>query len=832
MIHNRIRLLGFLAALPFALILLQLARLQLFEENHEHYRELAEHLKAIPTSPRRGRILSSDHQVLAENRQAFHIEFRYFELNPREKPLRRIVSILAARGTPLARDDIENALLELVSPAEVERLAAGPLDASPQWMPLIRGLAPTVSDRLESSLRTYDDLFRVHPTQPEGHLDNDPRAAAGDSATERGSSFVLWFSPPRVMHREITLRRLADLLAWSPARSERRNSGAAKPRELGERVTATLAKIERLAQREARQLEKRGGSPTSVRKKLGAARDAHLRNPWRLAGNVAAAVVTAVEYFPEVFAGLEVVSTTARHYPLGDRFATIAGQVRSAREKDLARLREEGRLVSSSREIPDLAEFRARRGSLVTALESLGSGGLERVYDDHLRGKLGLQIVRTEPSGRTREVEHEETPVDGGDLHTTLDAELQQLLLEALAARVRPQGGSQPGTAGSAVVLDIQTGAVLASAGFPSYDPNRLYERGYAFPEKDSELEKQWGAQTRSWLLDRPTLQPLYPGSLFKLIAAVAALESRGEDGERWKPSTRYSCHHWFELNKKLRCSAKNGHTPTRTVDLAQAIKFSCNNYFYHLAYEHLGAEALQAWAARFGLGRATGVDLHGGGLHQGTDSGGGHRFESGFLASPETVAGFEVCHYGIGQVHVQATPMQMVRFMASIARDDGVLPRPYFVAPRTDVAPERVVLRPETLAVLRESLWRVAHETGGTAADANLRLREYRVGLKTGTADVVSKKGGENIAWILGYAPANAPDETEVRTPRIAFVVVVEETDLHGGDACAPVVRTLLDYFVEQDPEAYLRDPIAGGPDSSLRPQSSLQGRLVRGGH
>ena len=100
---------------------------------------------------------------------------------------------------------------------------------------------------------------------------------------------------------------------------------------------------------------------------------------------------------------------------------------------------------------------------------------------------------------------------------------------------------------------------------------------------------------------------------------------------------------------------------------------------------------------------------------------------------------------------------------------------------------------------------------------DAELGLRDFRVALKTGTAETVSKDGGENTAWLVGYAPASAVDveaaedeSTSGHSPRIAFAVVIEETDLHGGEACAPVVRSILEYFADNDPQAYRLQDVA----------------------
>jgi cell division protein FtsI/penicillin-binding protein 2 len=125
----------------------------------------------------------------------------------------------------------------------------------------------------------------------------------------------------------------------------------------------------------------------------------------------------------------------------------------------------------------------------------------------------------------------------------------------------------------------------------------------------------------------------------------------------------------------------------------------------------------------------------------------------------------------------------------------------------RPTAPPDRLPLtNPRALAAIRDGLWRAAHAGGGTAAASGLGLCRFRVALKSGTAEIETPGGDTNIGWLAGFAPA-APPGVPPPPARIAFVVAVEKTSLHGAEACAAVVRRILEHFAAQDAEAYNLD-------------------------
>ena len=176
--------------------------------------------------------------------------------------------------------------------------------------------------------------------------------------------------------------------------------------------------------------------------------------------------------------------------------------------------------------------------------------------------------------------------------------------------------------------------------------------------------------------------------SVFKLVLAVAALE---EADLEYKPTDRYPCNYTFR-ETKWKCSARYGHVPGRQVGLSDAIKFSCNNYFYELGLASLGKERIERWAEHLGYGKHTGLEV---------------RDATGFLAS--TVDGLDICNYSIGQQYVKASALQVARSICWPSPPTMIVSSgpslPLDAAPTFDPLPIR---RAETRAAIREGMWRV----------------------------------------------------------------------------------------------------------------------------
>lgn len=480
--------------------------------------------------------------------------------------------------------------------------------------------------------------------------------------------------------------------------------------------------------------------------------------------DVDADVKGEIEAHRERYPGLQIHVQPRRAYPQGELAAHLIG----------------GRTALTAEEL------RGRKNVDPNTSDSLGDPvgrfGLELKYDAHLRGTRGVRRVIKNRRGEIVASENIRDPRHGRDLVLTLDVEVQrraeQLLDEALhvvtlpdavddqSNQVSPSAPTCP-QSGCIVAIDVQSGAILAAASAPRFDLNLL-----THPNRE-----RWDdltADPRKPFVSRPTQMALAPGSVFKAISAVAAIESGTVD-----PDLPIACRGYLDRPDQHRCLIyrhyQAGHGDTR---LSDALCWSCNVYFFSAA-RRMGSQPLVDWASRFGIGQPTGIDLPS---------------ERVGKLSPHSRPG-ETLGLVIGQADLLVTPLQMVRAMAAIA-NGGHLVTPHLageVGPMTmnDSPSFRPVfshpeprpiagLRPQTLAHVRDGLERVVNDPRGTAYKS-VHLNEVRVAGKTGTAETGS---GADHAWFTGYVPADQP--------RVAFVVVLEHGG-SGGKAAGPVARKFV---------------------------------------
>jgi penicillin-binding protein 2 len=771
MVRRRLQVLTLLLALPFLVAVVRLAFLQLVPASHARHFRLSQHRVAMLLAPVRGKILARDGRVLAGNQPVHDLRFRYELLNPRRVPLAILVEEIGKAAPFPSAAEVERRILEMADPAALAAAdpPAADADTEGEWLPLIAGLDRSLEGRLENALRKHPGLFAA-------------RRAAGET-------IEVWFHARRVAAMEITLHRLARSLAGG-------GSATAAYERLASAVASRLAHIEGLIEAEAEKDRKRKTPAEIIAQRRRTSRALHyLESTWLLAPDVTERTVTAIEYDPDLYPGIEIEDRLRREYPLREAAGTVTGYLGRL---DEGRALEAGERAGHRAGLLDgfdgdlgVEPFAERREGRYRSTDRMGTSGLEERYEDRLRGAYGLRIVRVDKRSRPRDILEEVPPRPGEDLKSTIDADLQAALFRSLES-VIVGGGLGSGTAGSAAVMSLapeEEGALLALVSFPGVDSNRMTS---GLGEYMTELDERWGGQTNGWFRDRPSRHALFPGSVFKIVIAAAAVESgRPWEGE-FSPERRYPCRYEFEPVKGMHCMSENGHTPSRTVDLAEALQFSCNNYFYYAGLRHLGADLIYEWAFHFGYGRSPGADLP------------PSEFERGKLRPPPEVRGARAtCQYAIGQVFVEATPLQVLRSVAAIALG-GRLPRPYLVEPAGGL-PETVPFRdPRTLPTIRDGLFRAGHAAGGTAAGTGLGLHRFAAAYKTGTAEVTVDGRTLHHAWLVGYAP--------IVRPRIAFVSVVEKTRLHGAEACAPVVKEILEHFARQDP-AYHHEGGDHGP-------------------
>lgn len=462
------------------------------------------------------------------------------------------------------------------------------------------------------------------------------------------------------------------------------------------------------------------------------------------------------------FPGVEVVPYLTRRYPYGPLFAHIIGYV--------------GRV--------DVADLEAMGDSRNAALTHIGKAGIERFHELRLRGAIGYEEIETNVEGRALGVLRRHDAKPGTDLYLSVDARLQQAMVDAFE-----------GKDGAAVAVDPATGEVLAMVSLPSYDPN-LFINGISHADWQA-LQ----APARP-LFNRNVLGGFPPGSTIKPFMALAGLEV----GLR-TPETKILSTGEFFLPGQAR-----GYRDWRPgghgwVDLRESLAQSVNTYYFKLALE-LGVDRMDVFFQRFGFGEPTGIDLSG--------EISGVRPSRAWKRSELNLDWYpgDTVNAAIGQGYWVTSPLQMASATAVLA-NGGVRRRLHLVresqsgfdqprVPEPQPPGLRIVADDANLIAVRDGMVAVMHGPTGSARASGIDA-PYLIAGKTGTVQRVSRKGLERMdpnllpyhlrhqAWFIAFAPADRPT--------IAVAVLVE----HGGSgtrAAAPVARRILDAWLVPPPE------------------------------
>jgi len=400
--------------------------------------------------------------------------------------------------------------------------------------------------------------------------------------------------------------------------------------------------------------------------------------------------------------------------------------------------------------------------------ELKGRAGLEARYDGYLAGATGEKRVVVDSRGFKPQILRDATgeaqmspPADGLDLRLTLDAPLQHALERQLK-----------GVCGAGVVLDPRTGAVLAIASSPTFNPNDF------IPVLTSEKYRALADDPSHPLLNRAISGTYAPGSTFKPITAIAALDV-GAD-----PEAEYDCRGVFTLGAfRLHCWDRYGHG---AISLDRALKESCNTYFCNLG-RLVGTNAMVRTAREFGIGAKTGIDLGGEAPGVLPDaewklSHGGDPWYPG-----------DTCQMAIGQGMLLVTPLQMAVACAALA-NGGCVYQPYLRERDFGMPPPAPLRRIHCAAGdferVRRGMLAVARE--GTGKRVLFRYGEgrerHRLGAtcaaKTGTAEVGTGETKRKNAWVIAFAP--------YEQPTIALAIIVERGE-SGGLTAAPKAHEVL---------------------------------------
>lgn len=415
-------------------------------------------------------------------------------------------------------------------------------------------------------------------------------------------------------------------------------------------------------------------------------------------------------------------------------------------------------LLGYVREVSDdqMKQGRYRRGDMI------GQSGLERLLDEHLRGRDGGERIEVDALGRPVQVMRREEPDPGAQVVTTVDRRIQEAAERAMAGR-----------SGAVIVMDPRNGDVLAMTSSPAFELDRLTGN----LDKDEWLKVIRDPLTP--LMNRALQSQYAPGSVFKVVVAAAGLQEG-----TLTPMDRTYCNGEFHLGQwtfKDWKEGGHGHVDTRT-----ALIHSCNIFFYQAGLK-VGPAAIARYAEAFGLGSPSGIDLGGEKAGLVPFLNGRRRIDGRKWQAGDTV------NMSIGQGQVLVTPMQVARMMSAVA-NGGVLWRPRLVqrVERVDGSlaysssskmTGRVDLSPIVWAFLRQALSGVVNE-GGTGGAA--RIPGIDVAGKTGTAQSVSKSDsakGQDHAWFASFAPAQDPE---------VVVVVLVERGGKGGQVAAPIARQI----------------------------------------
>ena len=459
-----------------------------------------------------------------------------------------------------------------------------------------------------------------------------------------------------------------------------------------------------------------------------------------IVSNIPFELVALVEAHRQEWPGLTIAVRPKRFYTYGPTLAHILGYVARANEQELNK-------------DPDL-----QLG------DDVGKQGVELVLERHLRGAKGLEEFEVDASGRILSTRVVNQPVMGEDVTLSISLPLQEIATKALE-----------GQAGSVVLMDADTGELLAQVSLPSYDPNE-FVMGISHAKWNALLE-----DPNHPLQNRPVQSAYPPGSVFKLVVGGLGLESGAVT-----PATTVYCSGRYKLGRRVfRCWNKGGHGKT---NFKKSLRESCDVYYYQLG-ERLGVDAISEYAVKCGFGVRTGVELP----HE--RSGNMPTAEWKLRRFGEKWQGGETLNFAIGQGYTQTTPLQVARFVAALVNGGKILRPTLLLSDAPDVIGD-LPMKDSTRKLILEAMVATVEEDRGTAR--LLRREGVRIGAKTGTAQVVKlmdkyerKKTDEipykyrDHAWLAGFA------EKDGR--RYVAVAMVEHGG-HGGSDAGPVVGAVFD--------------------------------------
>lgn len=466
-------------------------------------------------------------------------------------------------------------------------------------------------------------------------------------------------------------------------------------------------------------------------------------NPYVFATDVSDQVASVIKENSRFYKGIDIQIGNYREYADGTLAPHIIGVTGVISAEEYAELKKDGYAMD----------------------DTVGKTGIEQLFEKQLKGKNGKKIVTTALDGtQTTTTEGLE---NGDNVFLTLDAGLQKVTQDALAAKINSLDSANKG-GGAAVVMNCKTGEILAIATYPSYDLNTYY-KDYAKLSKDA----------NSPLFNRALLSAYAPGSTAKVSTAIGILEEGVDDGTK-----SIECVGTYKYGLVCQIGHENPY-----IDIRTALQDSCNTYFYHFGGELLGIEKMNMYREMLGLGQPTGIELY---------------EETGILDSPSYRAsvgqkwqtGFSL-QSAIGQAGNLFTPLQLCNYVSTIAnggtRYSAHIVKAVYSADNSTIIEEKkpeVVcetgFKQKNIQIIKEGMRRVATVTLAGSFDDSV----VEVACKTGTSTLEKTINGKTGIYTNGFLITMAPYDD----PEICVAIAVEGA--YSGGSLSPVASAVYNYY------------------------------------
>ena len=485
-----------------------------------------------------------------------------------------------------------------------------------------------------------------------------------------------------------------------------------------------------------------------------------------IAKNISKNSVAQIEEQKSKLYGFNIVSVPQRYYISDDFACHILGYVSKINTTEYAKLKDGGYTINSM----------------------IGKAGVEESMENYLKGIDGVKKVVTDSLGNVTSETVTKEAESGNNVTLTIDYRIQNVVENALKSTLQnlksgalSKNPIPEAQSGSCVVLDVETGEVLAMSSYPTYNINSFI---------NGIKTEQWNSlinDVQKPMFNRAISGTYSPGSTYKMLMGIAGLEAGGITVDEL-----YTDPGIYPYAYQPKCWIYTAHHITHgTINLAGALKGSCNSYFYEVG-RRIGIEEIVKWAKNFGLGQKTGIELSG--------------EASGNIAGDgaKTWSLGDTLSASIGQSTNLFTPIQLANYISAIA-NGGTLNKVSLIknvgndiksVSLSDVAnyskeftgvdfkTKELNIDSSYINAIKEGMYAVTTETGGTAADI-FADSKVEVAGKTGTAQVSS---GANNAIFVGFAPYD--------NPKIAVVAIVEHGD--EGYYLAPMVKEITNAYFD----------------------------------